>query len=1090
MFRRISLLITYLIIGLLLARSNNLLAKSAAPAAQTDFSLHINIGSTEPHTTVDNVTFLADQEWSAEVDYGYLGGVALSKPDFWLINGTDDEPLYRTLRRGWQEYRVRNVPAGTYLVTLHFAELFAHGPDLTVFDVSIEGQPRLVNFDAFAEVGLDYALERNFYVTVADGELTLRGQPISRDTHLSGISIVPAVADTVAPAIPTELQVIPSYETALLTWEAPSDVDVNGYFVYRSDSPTGQFQQLTTEPIHVTRYIDQFDAITDPAKPSDTVWYYQINSVDLYANQSSVTPPVGVQPLSLDSIDIPVYELDIVPADLAALQADIWLDPGVSATLTFENQTYPTKVRFRGNFSREYPKKSWKIIFPDDSPYAERDRLNLKSHYDDYTLMRGALTAAMYRKVGIRPPTTDHAALFVNGEYMGVFSDYEQVNSFYMGRTGRNPDSTVYEPRWTPYANYGDLLPNLAAYRDGYEIKNNGHFGYRDLISFIETLNNTPDQFFPSRLNQVFEIRNYLDYYAAVIFTNNVEFTRHDLRILQDRESGRWEFIPWDPDYTWGYIYPFATYYNSSQPISTGTLSTPGTVFHGPNRFLSRVMDVPEYRAYFCQRLTEITTNEYANSEVFPLIDDYYGLIEEEVVADWWKAEGTNRALFQDAPNQLKQFVQTRIEYLRSEIPAYCGDPQSVLRINELVTENGSSYCDVDDATTQGCYDDWLEIYNSGLAPVDLQGLYLTDEPSNPTKFQFTESIVVPSKKSVVVWADTETQQGPTHTNFKLDVFDPSLSLYAQDGSTLIDRMDVPFLATAQSFGRYPDGANEVYRFEATTPNEPNRIGLIFEQVTAVPQVPSPTEVVTVTARFFDDSSLQEAQLFYNSPITGWSITPFEQKDDARYEAVIPAQPDGAFVKYYIRAISSENKIITQPEFAPIDVFDYIVGYRRPTVVINELVAAHDLVSASGANDNLQRSSWFELFNPGNSPIQVEGMYLSEDPNVPRKYRIPDRLLIPARGYMVFFANATSGVSPWHTNFQLDKQGGMLTLYDTDANQNQIIDTYTYEPQKLGHSEYRCFNHFDLWNRTGDPTPGFENEPMCEVLFLPYISQE
>lgn len=1093
MIRRTLHLIIFSLIGLLLISSNNLLAKNFSQAAQTNFSLHINLGSTEPHTTADNITFVADQPWSADVEFGYVGGVALSKPDFWLINGTDEEPIYRTIRQKWQEYRVRNVPNGTYLVTLHFAELFTHGPELTVFDVSIEGQPVLNDFDPFAEVGVDYALQRSFSITVSDGELTLNAQPILKHTHLAGLSIVSVVPDTVAPDAPSGMQAIPSYEATILTWDASPDADIDGYHVYRSDSPTGQLQQLTTEPIHITRYIDHFDDIIEPAKASDTVWTYHLSSVDLYNNQSSTVTVPTVQPLSIDLIDVPVYELEIAPADLAALQADIWLDPGVNATLTFEGATYPTSVRYRGNFSRGYPKKSWKIIFTDKSPYSERDRLNLKSHYDDYTAMRGALTAAMYTKVGIKPPTTDHAALFINGEYMGLFSDYEQVNSFYMDRTGRNPESTVYEPRWTPFANYGDLLPDLAAYREGYEIKNNDHFGYSDLISFIELLNNTPDQFFPSRLQDVFEIQRYLDYYAVVILTNNVEFTRHDLRILQDRDNARWEFIPWDPDYTWGYVYPFSSLYNSIQPINSGTLSNPGIVFHGPNRFLSRVMDVPQYRAYFCERLTEITTDEYANVEVFPLIDQYHELIEQEVVADWWKAEGSDSALFQESASALKLFVQTRIEFLRGEIPSYCTDPQSILKINELIIENRASYCDEDDATTEDCYDDWLEIYNPGLSPVDMQGLYLTDNPNQPTKFQITDSVVIPPLETAIIWADLETEQGPTHANFELNSADSSVRIYAQDGTTMIDSIEVPFLDADRSFGRYPDGADETYKFEATTPKAPNQIGLIFEQVTVVPAAPTASEVVTVTTRFFDESSLQDAQLFFNTPSDGWQTTPLERKDNANYQAAIPAQPNGAFVEYYIRATSTENRILTQPNLAPLELFSYIVGYNRPQVVINELVATHDRSSASSftdSSDNFQQSSWFELFNPGNSPIQVEGMYLSDDPNISRKYRIPGRLLIPAQGYMVFYANATAEISPWHTNFQLNKDGGTLTLYDTDANQNQVIDSHTYEPQDEGNSEYRCLNNLELWNSAGVPTPGFANTPMCSLTLLPLMRHE
>lgn len=1079
----------------LLVSVDDVFAKKIHPQAEPiNLPLHINIGATVPYTTTDNLVFLPDQPWGPAVQYGYVGGVSLSQSDYWLISGTDNSSIYRTTRRKWQEYKVRDLPEGEYLVTLHFAELFTHGPGLTVFDISIEGQTVLNNFDPFAEVGLDYALERQFTVTVSDGELTLVAQVVSKHSHLAGLSIESIVPDTDAPSVPTGFQAVPSYEATILTWNENGEADIDGYYIYRAADPTGPFVQITQDPVHVMRYIDQYQDIPQPVgvitptKPSESVWYYQISGVDVYNNQSAATEPLPIQPLSIASIDVPVYELEISPADLEALYSDIWFEDGVNATVFYSGKKYDANVRFRGNFSRGYPKKSWKVVFTDESPYTYRDRLNLKSHYDDYTLMRGALTAAMYEKVGIKPPTTEHAALFINGQYMGLFSDYEQVNDYYMSRTGRNPESTVYEPTWTPYANYGDLLPDIAAYREGYEIKNNDYFGYADLISFIELINNTPEQFFPSRLFDVFEIKRYLDYYAVVILTNNVEFTRHDIRILQDRETNRWEFIPWDPDYTWGYVYPFSTGINGDQPINSGTLANPGLVFHGPNRFLSRVMDVPEYRAYFCERLTEITTDSYVTSNIFPLVDGYHSLIEQETIADWWKAEGAESILFENSANQLKQFVQNRALFLRGEIPAYCIDPRAVLRVNEIMIDNQSTICDEDDPSTLSCHDDWIEIYNPGLTPVDMQGLYLTNDRTNPTKFPIPDSLIVPPMDSILIWADSEEEQGISHTNFSLDLSDSSVSLFAQDGITEISYLDIENLAADQSIGRYPDGADYFYEMEVATPNEANEIGLIFEQVTVEPEAPTSSDAVTVTARFFEDARLETAQLYYNVPNVGWASTQFVRKDNSDYEAVIPPQPDGTFIRYYIRAKSTTGKIISQPQLAPISLFDYLIGYRRPSVIINELVADHDPLIASGSNGTTG-SSWFELYNPGNSPVQVEGMYLSDNPNIPRKYRIPSRLLIPARGYMVFYANATSEFSPWHTNFTLDKNGGMLALYDTDLNQNRLIDTHAYNSQPSGRSEQRCYNHLSSWNESETPTPGYLNTPGCVVSYLPFIAE-
>ena len=52
--------------------------------------------------------------------------------------------------------------------------------------------------------------------------------------------------------------------------------------------------------------------------------------------------------------------------------------------------------------------------------------------------------------------------------------------------------------------------------------------------------------------------------------------------------------------------------------------------------------------------------------------------------------------------------------------------------INEVLASNGHTLTD-----PQGQYDDWIELYNQGDAPVNLAGMYLTDDPAEPTKWQF-----------------------------------------------------------------------------------------------------------------------------------------------------------------------------------------------------------------------------------------------------------------------------------------------------------------------------------------------------------------
>ena len=63
------------------------------------------------------------------------------------------------------------VPNGDYVVHLHFVDWasFSQAPGDRVFNVSLEGQEVLEDFDIIAEVGKNKALVKSFPVTVSDG---------------------------------------------------------------------------------------------------------------------------------------------------------------------------------------------------------------------------------------------------------------------------------------------------------------------------------------------------------------------------------------------------------------------------------------------------------------------------------------------------------------------------------------------------------------------------------------------------------------------------------------------------------------------------------------------------------------------------------------------------------------------------------------------------------------------------------------------------------------------------------------------------------------------------------------------------------
>ena len=107
------------------------------------------------------------------------------------------------------------------------------------------------------------------------------------------------------------------------------------------------------------------------------------------------------------------------------------------------------------------------------------------------------------------------------------------------------------------------------------------------------------------------------------------------------------------------------------------------------------------------------------------------------------------------------------------------------LRINELMAVNATT---IKDEANE--FADWVEIYNSTNAAINVSGMYLSDDPTNPTKWKFPANQSIPARGTILVWCDNDSKQGPLHAGFKLDGDGEWLGLFDTNGITLIDDVD------------------------------------------------------------------------------------------------------------------------------------------------------------------------------------------------------------------------------------------------------------------------------------------------------------
>jgi hypothetical protein len=105
------------------------------------------------------------------------------------ITYTDHDALYRT--EHWADDDLSytfSLDAGTYEVTLHFAEVVFESDGRRVFDISVDGETVLPAFDIHAETGYATALTESFEIET-DGDLTITAHSVNGKPKFGGIEI-------------------------------------------------------------------------------------------------------------------------------------------------------------------------------------------------------------------------------------------------------------------------------------------------------------------------------------------------------------------------------------------------------------------------------------------------------------------------------------------------------------------------------------------------------------------------------------------------------------------------------------------------------------------------------------------------------------------------------------------------------------------------------------------------------------------------------------------------------------------------------------------------------------------------------------
>ncbi len=264
-------------------------------------------------------------------------------------------------------------------------------------------------------------------------------------------------------------------------------------------------------------------------------------------------------PLNDSQSPLKSFRLSIKQTDIDKLNSDLphsGKNEYVQAYLKISDEPKVRKIktRYRGdtNLHWLYPQKSLRIKLSKNDIYNFEKKFNLINPAHHRSPMIDFVSYKVCRELGILTPDYFPTRVFLNGQFMGVYSYLSQIDESTLRKSRRMPGS-IYAGEGVTHVNWLDQygVPRLwqdekfwkkVASRNA-EQKNNRE----DIILFIDSINNCSDEDFFKFINQYINKEKYFKYMAfEVMLGGSHHDYAHNHKIYFDPYMGKFEPFQWD----------------------------------------------------------------------------------------------------------------------------------------------------------------------------------------------------------------------------------------------------------------------------------------------------------------------------------------------------------------------------------------------------------------------------------------------------------------------------------------------------------------------------------------------------------------
>ena len=148
--------------------------------------------------------------------------------------------------------------------------------------------------------------------------------------------------------------------------------------------------------------------------------------------------------------------------------------------------------------------------------------------------------------------------------------------------------------------------------------------------------------------------------------------------------------------------------------------------------------------------------------------------------------------------------------------------------------------------------------------------------------------------------------------------------------------------------------------------------------------------------------------------------------------------------------------------------FHAVFVYSFDNIRINELMASN--IHAQLNPDYSDFEDWIELYNAGDTPVDLSGKFLTDDFSNPFMWQFPDSAIIEPGSFFIIWADGLNQGN--HASFKLSRKGEQIGLYQPDG---EVIDTITFGNLPDDISFGRFPDGGDEWYYFARPTCNYTN---------------